>query len=869
MKKTIMIGLSLLTVLACSAQTPNNYKSLDPNNLIVFGGDHIVYKGKTITLGPKAFFIDGQLSDGEASKYSYVYNSVNKAAEHLTDGTEESPMVLYLAPYVYWIDDPDDPAVRLPKNGQSPFGLIIKCEWLRFYGLSENAENVVLACNRGQTIGSQGNYTMFRFIGQGTSSENITFGNYCNIDLLFPLKPELNRVKRSPAIVQAQLIACNGDKIVARNTRFISRLNMMPFFGGNRALFDRCHFESTDDALNTNGVYMNSTFEFYGGKPFPWTNATGVVFLNCDIKSFTHGEQYFVKMDGQIGVVDTHFTTETATYLGWKDFPSEETRNYQYNVLWNGAPITISKNNPSSTVDMTKKPLLDAYRFVYHDKVIYNIYNLLSGKDDWDPMGMRDIVVAAEKENGEKYTMLPVQLLIDPALVTTENKSKISDAESPAQMYGPSYKRIAIETKKNSARLTAKVNRFGNIELKGEIVKWSLAPEYKSFAELKVSQDGMSCEVIPTNNTDETKQVIVTASTPSGLEAASVLIVAPSKLDPPKFISLPVISNDKNGKLSLAYKLDMKLEDQSIVTWSRCSDAKGSNPIEIAVSRMNKPLLEYELSAGDIGYYLMASVSPKHIRCDAGAAVTIVMNKPISAKDVKADTKVLSTDFRNVSTKNQPQVIPGFWTWSSFRPAGVVDRPGTTTDPNKDVWIFGEGSDGSANKVGLLQNIMGAKMLYTPVGEKFGDMKLSMTVSPFKYEGQGFSLANLYIDILIKFDNKTLTGYALRFIRTTKFHDAVDCIIMKYDNGKITEISKPVSTSCYRPTCNITVEVKGNKIIAHADSPTKYYIVPNRPDVFTEVNMENEIARNFFGGFGIMYYGGSTTMIEKLKAEWK
>lgn len=249
MKKIILTSLILMAALACSAQQIAGYNSLDAGNPIIFAGDHIIYQGKTIMLGPKAFFIDGRFSDEEASKYPYVFNTINKAAEHLSDGTEESPMVIYIAPYVYWIDDPDDPAVRVGKNGQSPFGLIIKCEWLRFYGLSDNAENVVLACNRGQTIGSQGNFTMFRFSGNGTSSENITFGNYCNVDLIYPLKPELGRVKRASAIVQAQLIMCDGDKIVARNTRFISRLNLCPFVGGKRVLFDRCHFESTDDAL--------------------------------------------------------------------------------------------------------------------------------------------------------------------------------------------------------------------------------------------------------------------------------------------------------------------------------------------------------------------------------------------------------------------------------------------------------------------------------------------------------------------------------------------------------------------------------------------------------------------------------------------
>src|SRR5580765_1831942 len=189
---------------------------------LVFNGDHFVYKGRKITLGPNAFFIDGQLTVAEAAKYKYVFNSVNEAAKHLAEGTEEAPMVLYIAPYVYWIDDPDDTVVRIPKPGATtPFGLEIKCEWLKFYGLSDDARNVVLASNRGQTIGAKGNFTMFRISGQGTSAENVTFGNYCNIDLDYPLKPELSRKKRASAIVQAQLVFCDGDKLVARNTRFV------------------------------------------------------------------------------------------------------------------------------------------------------------------------------------------------------------------------------------------------------------------------------------------------------------------------------------------------------------------------------------------------------------------------------------------------------------------------------------------------------------------------------------------------------------------------------------------------------------------------------------------------------------------------
>jgi hypothetical protein len=840
MKKTLLTSLSLLVVLFCHAIQTIDYKPLDASNPVVFAGNHIVYQGKIITLGPKAFFIDGQLTDEEMAKYPYVFNSVNKAAQHLTDGTEDSPMVLYLAPYVYWIDNPDDPEVRVGKDGGSPYGLIIQCEWLRFHGLSDNAENVVLACNRGQTLGSRGNFTMFKFSGQGTSSENVTFGNYCNIDLTYPLKPTLGRGKRASAIVQAQLVHCDGDKIVARNVRFVSRLNLCPFTGGKRVLFDRCHFESTDDALCGTGLYLNCTLDFYNAKPFYNTLGTGAIFLHCDIRSFTRGDQYFTKANGQVAVLDTRITSETATSLGWRDIPPHEMRNYQYNVTFNGKQVFIGQKDPKSTVDMTDKPILNAYRFVHKGKVVYNTYNLLCGNDDWDPMGVKDIVLAAQKENGKTYTMLPVQLQITPT-------------------------GVSMETKRDEARLTAKVYRFGNYEQKGETVKWAVAPEYKSLVELKVSADGMTCDVVPTNTNDETKAVIVTASTPSGLEAASVLTVAPSKLDAPKFSAFPKLSKDKNGKLVVGYKLDMKFADQSLISWYRCTDAKGSNPIEVAVSRLNKPLSQYELSAGDVGYYIKVSVAPKHLRCDAGEAVAVVMNQPISAKDVKADNRVLSTDFENVSTMNQPKVIPGFWTLSGFDLKDIVDAK--TFIKDKDAWYYGEGSNGSANVVGLLQ-AQDAQLRYTPVGKTFGDMRLTMTLVPSKEEGQGFSMAYRYMDVLIKFDNETMTGYALRFIRTTKYHDAIDCVFLKYENGKVTEISKPVSTTCYRPTCQISMEVVGNKINAHVESSATYYVVPNRPEVVTKVDMETEITPNEFGGFGMQYSGGSTTTIKALRAEW-
>ena len=53
-----------------------------------------------------AIYLDGSLSDEVADKYPYVYNDITKALSDssLKNGTEEAPMTVYVAPFVYWID---------------------------------------------------------------------------------------------------------------------------------------------------------------------------------------------------------------------------------------------------------------------------------------------------------------------------------------------------------------------------------------------------------------------------------------------------------------------------------------------------------------------------------------------------------------------------------------------------------------------------------------------------------------------------------------------------------------------------------------------------------------------------------------------
>lgn len=813
-------------------------------SLSSFAGDYITYQQKTIPLSPLSFFIDARLSDEEAARQPFVFNNINEALKHITDGTEENPMTLYIAPYVYWIDDPDDAQIRKPEEGGIPYGIKVKCNWLKFYGLTENPQDVILASQRGQTQGAEGNFTMFHFDGDGISTENITFGNYCNVDLEYPLLLELNRPKRSSTITQAQLIICNSDKVVARNTHFISRLNLCPFAGAKRILFDNCYFESTDDALCGTGVYLNSRFTFFSSKPFHHTQGTGSVFLNCDIQVLTQNKQYLTKVGSPVTLVDTRFTNNSSPlFIGWTQDPANDLRCYQYNVTLNNKQIRVNEDKPWLTVDMTGKQILDAYRVEHKGEVIYNTYNLLRGNDDWDPMGVKQQLMEIEKQTGKNLTSLPTYLKIRPAALSIESGTGKTDLE-------------------------AIVMRFGNYQQKGETIAWSVNRDGQELVSLR-PQPNNRCEVEGTNTNDETKTVLLQATTPLGIESASTLTVAPPYLIPPLFTKSPQIKKQEKGKLTVDYTLPLEgRKDESLITWYRCTNAQGNNPIEVAVSRLNTPKYIYELSLADVGYYIMATVAPKHLRSHPGKEEKAVSSKVVAEKDIVTRNRYY-TDFLDFPTNHQPQIIPGFWTVDVYKP---LDLKEYNWEPsNQEAWYYGKGQDGMKG-TGLVQTIKGARLLYTPVARKYSDMTVTINVDPGKQAGQGFgSATGQYMDIYIKYDTQTLSGYGLRIIRTTKFDHAVDFILMKYEKGVSTEISQPLSAVCYRTGCTIKVSVKGNIMTAHAETKTELP-EPTHPDLKKTVDLQATITPTDFGGVGIQHTGSTganATMLHELQIDWE
>ena len=834
-------------------KTLEGYTPMDSSDPVEFGGTYIKYQGETIQLSETAIYLDGSLSDELAAQYPYVYNDITKAlsADALKNGTADNPMTVYVAPYVYWIDDPAATDTVQKTEGYSvPYGMVVNSEYLTIKGLTGNPDNVVLAGNRGQSHASNGNYTMFRFNCSGALTvKNITIGNYCSVDLDYPLMSELNQAKRTETITQAQLADVSGDKMFADNCNFISRLNLDPINGASRSLYNNCHFESTDDALNANAVYVGCDFDFYGNRPLYSSYGTGSTFLgctfNCKILNVeAEPTQFFTKEGGTITAVDCVYNSNLSVpiSIGWTKTPSTSLKCYQSNIIHNGQSITIGGEGAKETVDMTGKSVLDAYKVVSGGKTYYNTYNLLKGSDDWDPLGVKDVIKAAGQDT------VATQLSIT------------SDVTE-------------IESGKETASIGGTVNYFYGTNDTTQKITYSVSDEDKAYVKLTDNGDG-TCKVEGTNNDDAAKKVIINASTESGLEAAVGITVKPSKIEAPAFTKAPVITNDGQGSLKVDYSLDLgSREDMSAISWYRCTDAEGSNKILVAVTRNDSPEYTYKLTAGDVGYYIMAKVESKNIRSDYGTPVNTVYDKAIGVKDVRS--KNFATDFSNFPNVKQSEIKAGFWTVDYNRPADTESFGSWQGADTEEPWKYGTTGNGCVG-AGLYEGTQGARLMYTPVEGTYGDMSLKLVVDPAKTAGQGFGSAGQYMDVLLKFDTSTLTGYGLRIVRTKASSNAVTFVLVKYDNGTVTEISDEVIASCYATGCTISLKVEGNKLTAHVETPTEQLADQAAKGYPHVVDLTADIAANSFGGVAIQHTGTTgaggwqnTTMLHNLDITWE
>ena len=808
MKSIFRLTLFLMTLLATAALPAG----ASADTVITVGGKEYIPGGSCILLDRENIFQNPHAINDPVEAFRLV-------------NQQKGDVVLLVAPSVYWLDNPDDPEIRTDRSG-TPFAVKLKCNNLTIIGLSDNPEDVVFAVNRGQTQGAIGNYTMFEYSGTDLAVSNITFGNYCNTDLEYPRNPKMNRLRRKDAIVQAQIGICkNTERLSAENCRFISRLNLCPFVGARRSLFDNCYFECTDDALSGSAVYKDCRFTFFSSKPFYSTDLTGAVFLNCDIHSQCHGTQYFTKIPGQIAIIDTRFTSNSPIIIKWTRDASDIV-SFQHNVTLNGMPYTIDAERPALSTILDGLPLIDAYKINHDGKTIYNIPNLLNGNDGWDPLHMNGTVADMEQKSGRKLTGIPVTL----NMTTTRDE---------LQAFG------------DTAVITATPLLWGGYK--------SHTPECICFTS--------------DNKEPNEKRTTVSHSIPSGLSGSQTIVMRPNLRMPPKFSKAPKILFDYDKKeYTVDYRLSGKGSDESAIIWSRiCREEDGTARAIAIKSGIGEKGRHYSPTAGDAGYEIAAAVTPKYADSHAGEIkVSPVMEMCDPDAISQMPETSLSTDFSDIPVAERMPGIPGAWSFDIFKPK---DTSHIEWEANQGPgWYYGKGFDASTG-TGLVQSEKGARLSYIPARDVCRDMTVCLTAEPAKSGGQGFGSATTqYMDICVKFDPVSLNGYALRIERTPDYDKAVRFSLIRYTDGITKVIDEGVASDCFRTPCTINVGITDGRLFATASTGADNTDRQRGDDIAEEVSLSVPVEDSGLTGFCIQHTGSvgtSSTLIRDVALNWK
>ena len=846
----------------------------------------IVYGGEEIPLSEKVLYVDPAL--GEEARGPYAFASLRDCIAQAPGGVRGNETVIYLAPGVYWTDDYADPAVR---EKDDLIGLSIPQPYITLIGLTGNRDDVVIASDRGQNAGANGNYNTLG-IADGFHARDITFGNYCNVDLVYERDETQNHPMRQGAIVQAQVItkaegAGAMDEWLFENCSFVSRLNLFSRDDRpDRALYVGCHFECTDDSIGTGyiSLYMDCDFDLYSNTPSGSASNYLQAYLGCtfDARLTDPGVINLSKHVRYFVLADCAFTGNL-TGVEWRASGLyDNMRNVVFSSTLNGETLQVSPSNPEYTI-VPGEELLTAFKV--GDS--YNVYNLLNGAgfDEWDPLGQKEALAA--------YTApWEVRFLV--------NGQECDEYEAP----------VIIADGETEYTVTPAV--LGG----GSGIEWSV----DSDAVTLVPQEDGSVRLTALNYTYQDVNACLTARTENGLEKVLHLNVISPVLAAPAAVGEPVLSFG-DGSALVSYeltpvevfvngeKLDISDElnpDHSVIEWYRGAFPDGSDAKIVATTTYADdgaaPLKAYRLTGKDVGYYLTCVVRPRYAHSEEGESLRITAGEPVKAEDVADDpacAEFVLSNLAYTTVENGGQETDwawdtsgfesGFWYGGFYLPAeyregGVYAAKRFSPAAGEAPFTYAQGTNGAKGTVGLQTTTQGARLVYCD-GEPRGDMTLTVTLSPHKNAGQGFGSGNQFLDIYFKYDARTMTGYGLRITREAetedeKFKDylgkSCSFVLMEYREGTAEPVSEKVFATAFNPTATVVIAMEGNVLtarvtttMAQSDSYPDY--MPN--EVFLSHTFE---AANDFGGIGFQHTGtagegkaGNRTTIHTIKIEYR
>jgi len=800
----------------------------------------IALKAKFLDLSTSNVIVDAYLEESRRTGFTFRTLQELKAA-NIPDGT-----TVNFAPGVYWTDDYKDPATANTPAHPGLIGISFPQAGLTFKGLTSNADDVRIAGNRGQTIGANGNWNVIG-IGTNFSAYNLTVANYTTVDLVFPRDPTQNLKRRTDARVQAQTITTASgvstlDKMYFENVRFVSFLNLIAI-GPVRAYFKNSYFQLTDDAIAGGGtnVFENCTFDFYGSHPSFGGSTTIAAFLRSTFNFHNDSPTFWFSKSGGGGwvLIDNVFKGPKEE-IRWENIQRPDVKQYVFNNIYaDGTPVVFDPRYPLVTQTLTSDSLKI---FKIGDE--YNVYNMLKGSDGWNPSRQ-----VSRNDTAFKFTMAANLTTVESDVAT--NEIVITPSFVPAASFP--YSSLNFEYDTSLFNLVA-------------------SSDNKLHLNAKLNSAGKSVDSV------------VKATAPNGLVAQVTLHINPQTVAAPVVVGMPTILIGQNtAALQIVYD-HPEFTDGSTITWFRGS-APGDKAVQVAITTLGKPYKNYQLSAGDVGQYLTAVIMPKYeFSAAAASLVQVTSASAIAAEDV-ARPSVISTNFANITWTGHALNQPDVWYADAIKPSDVNQAwlPSSATP-----WVYAVGDrDGALGVAGLQTATQGARLLYQPRGS-FSDMSVTVGLTPEKTAGQGFgSATDQYLEVYIKWDPVTLTGYALRFQRLStdplngnnpilSSGNSVRVSMIEYVNGVRTILPGCyIESSVYMPGARAVFKLVGNVLSADVITTSAQSNTQAGFSLPSEIHFTANVsgATSTLGGFGFQFTGtpsgGNRTALENLEVTLK
>ena len=729
--------------------------------------------GMVINLDECHYYVSRSLE--EKNEGPYCFRSIKEAAKAIPDGNREKPSVLYLEQDVYWTNGTPDSV-----------GLVIQKEWLTLCGLGKKPEDTVIADNRGHMVNaypadnsaSSPAQTMI-VNGNGFRAENLTIGNYLNFDLEYPLDPSQNRKRYSDIITQAYAIGSQGkyDCWSFENCRILGMLDTLSFHH-NRVYFHNSLIRGTKDFIGGGdyAVYEECQIEIFDTCPMYMAREAATVYRNCKftVQLEDFDTLYLTKFGGQL-VLDNCSFCGNCKIIEWELETKKDARCYWRNVTLNGYPVAISQASPWNSIELTKKM-----------EGAFSNSNMLGGNDGWNPT----------KTAGVYKTTSPVRLLVNGA----DNVR-----------YGETTE-LTIETWPKYFEMQDMPNLYAEVDIEEptEQIHEYLLPKIYSVPENSCGFNGLHIAVTGQQEEAIAAKISVTVSV-NGIIGVHTMQTMPKPQKAPEWIKFPKLVMEKNV-LKLEYQLNLTQEqDCSDIIWKRERDGR-----ILAVSN-GKPCRQYRLREADIGSAIVVEIIPKS-RYSISGECHIEKSKLIT-EDMVDINKIQIWDFQFFPTIPQSAKIGDFFI-DAYRPLYHGDEVAHVADwiPGKpeQAWTYGRGRDGAKRCWGLTATARGASLQYRK-GKWNGGMKVTVVFCPDKDTGEGFGSANgQFIELFLKYDAKSRTGYGLRIERLPQQANGCAFSLRHYENGKNHCLTTQLITSAYMPSCTVTLEATNGRLTAYA-----------------------------------------------------